>query len=248
MPLIAGAMVGSALISGGLGYFGAKDASKKQYDAAMQGLSLQEQIYAKNSANLQPYMDLGAGGASSLASLYGLPGSNNPNGQVNWDQFLNTPDYQFTQQQGMRALDMSAASKGMLLSGAQSRASQTFGQGLASQQFGNYFQRMLSLAGLGNSAASALAGVGTNAGIGMSNSYGNAGQASAAGTVGGINAITGSLGTGVNNLMLYSALNKSPSSYGTPMNITPPTVGAPGLGNTVAGQSAPGGGGLGAIY
>ena len=59
--------------------------------------------------------------------------------------------------QGLQALDRSAASKGTLQSGGQAKGAQEFGQGLASQQYGNYFNRLLSLAGIGQGAASGTA-------------------------------------------------------------------------------------------
>ena len=55
--------------------------------------------------------------------------------------FLNSPQYQFLQKQGQQALDRSAAARGMGYSGAQMKAAQQFGQGLASQQYDNEYNR-----------------------------------------------------------------------------------------------------------
>jgi len=261
MPVAIPLLAGATLASGILGYSASKDASSKQYDAAMQGLGqqreameYQKQIRGENKAALDPYMNLGQGASSTISSLYGFQGSGNENRTADYSSFYNSPDYQFAQQQGLRALDMSAASKGLLQSGGQGRALQQFGQGLAGQQFGNYFQRMMGLAQLGNSAAGMFANSGNqaagnviNGANNMAQSYGNAGQAQASGIVGGANAITGAMGSGINNLMLYSALNKSPSAYagGSPMNITPPQVGTYSMGQGNIGGT---GGGLGGLY
>lgn len=254
------AVVAGSAIAGGLGYMGAARAADAQSQAAQQGLAFeregldfQKQLHTDNLHVLQPFMSLGQDSGHSLASLYGFPGSGNENGNVNWQQFVNTPDYQFALQQGTRATDMSAASKGLLQSGGQGRALQTFGQGLASQQFGNYFNRMLSLTQLGSNAAQAYASSGNQSGqqVGqsLSNMAGTAqagGQAQASGIVGGTNAINGSIGSGVNNLLLYSQLNKSPSGYGgNPLNIASPQVGNYG---TSLGNSGGTGGGLGGLY
>lgn len=51
------------------------------------------------------------------------------------------PGYQFRYDQGMRALDRTAASKGKLLSGGQIKAAQEFNSGLASQEYGNWWNR-----------------------------------------------------------------------------------------------------------
>lgn len=222
MPLIIG---GATLASGLIGANAASNASQQQYGAAMAGLQFQQQMYSQNRHNLQPWITSGTNANNSLAAMYGFPGSGNENRTADYSSFLNSPDYQFAQQQGLRAVDQSAASRGLLQSGGQARAVQQFGQGLAGQQFGNYFQRMLSMSQYGMNAASSLAGVSTQAGSNISNSYGNAGQALASGTIGGANAVTGALGSGVNNLMMYSALNRSPSSYAGGMQITAPQVG-----------------------
>ena len=51
------------------------------------------------------------------------------------------PAYQFLQKQGMQALDRSAAARGMGYSGAQMKAAQQFGQGLASQEYDKQYNR-----------------------------------------------------------------------------------------------------------
>lgn len=51
------------------------------------------------------------------------------------------PGYQFRLSEGQKALDRTAAAKGKLLSGAQLKASQDFNQGLASQEYGNWWDR-----------------------------------------------------------------------------------------------------------
>ena len=53
-----------------------------------------------------------------------------------------TPGYQFRMNQGMKALERSAAAKGNLLSGNTLAAAQEFGQGLASQEYGNTINRL----------------------------------------------------------------------------------------------------------
>ena len=53
----------------------------------------------------------------------------------------NNPQYQFLLKQGQQALDRSAAARGMGYSGAQLKAAQQFGQGLASQQYDKEYDR-----------------------------------------------------------------------------------------------------------
>lgn len=57
------------------------------------------------------------------------------------------PSYQFRLQQGQQALERSAAAKGMLGSGNILQALQDYGQGAASQEFQNQYNRLLPLTG-----------------------------------------------------------------------------------------------------
>lgn len=51
------------------------------------------------------------------------------------------PGYQFRKEQGQLALDRGAAARGTVQSGAQVKATEGFAQGLASQEYGNAFDR-----------------------------------------------------------------------------------------------------------
>lgn len=74
-----------------------------------------------------------------------------------------TPGYQFQLEEGTKALDRSAAARGMLMSGAQLRRLQEYGQGLADSTFGDYFNRLGVIAGTGQSANQSLANFGAQA-------------------------------------------------------------------------------------
>ena len=69
--------------------------------------------------------------------------------------------------QGLRAVDAGAAAKGLLRSGATLKAEQTFGTGLADQEFTNYYNRLFDLSKLGENAAGGTAQASTAAGTGM---------------------------------------------------------------------------------
>lgn len=83
------------------------------------------------------------------------------------------PGYAFRQQQGQQAIERGAAARGGLLSGAALKGAQRFGQDLASQEYGNAFNRfqvnqanrfnrLASIAGIGQTATNALNQAGTN--------------------------------------------------------------------------------------
>lgn len=61
--------------------------------------------------------------------------------------FSADPSYAWRLGQGVQALDQSAASKGTLLSGAQGQALTNYGQGAASQEYGNWYGRLMQQLG-----------------------------------------------------------------------------------------------------
>lgn len=231
MSFVAVAIGGAGILGAGASIFNgveqskaATAASNAQVNEEQQGLALQKQALG----NLSPWTNVGAGANYTLGSLYGI-GQNGQqtNAPSNFSQFFNSPDYQFAQQQGQAGLVNYQNAEGLGGSGAGLAAASTFNQGLATQQFGNYFNRLMGLSQLG--ATSAQAGVqGANAAAGT---LGSIGQSQASGIVGSANAIGGAA-TGVanagsgaaNSLLLQSLLGKnqstaaaaSPTAYAAP--------------------------------
>jgi hypothetical protein len=89
-------------------------------------------------------------------------------------RFMTSPDYQFRMNEGVRAMDSSAAQRGLLLSGNQLRSLQEFGQGMAAGEFGNYYNRMAGIAGLSQPTDfGGFAGLGANTLANLQGSRGN---------------------------------------------------------------------------
>ena len=188
------ALLGSAALGLGGSYLSSqasKKAAKAQAAAAERAAALQA-----------PFTNVGQGAVTTLGQLFGIGPDGQQTGQADFSNFFQSPDYQFALQEGVNALDFSNAAKGMLQSGNHLRDLTQFGQGLATQNFGNYFNRLLQLSSLGQNAAS-----------GQGNQIGNAGEARAAGIVGSANAWNQGLSGIGNSLSLYGALNGSPSAY-----------------------------------
>lgn len=151
--ILGGTQVGSSVAQ----YNAAGDAADAVRDASRSSNALQRYIYDQNRADQAPWRDTGVAALQQLGSLYGL------NGQpANFDAFTASPDYQFALQQGQNQLDRQASARGGLYSGQQLKAAQQFGQGLASQQFGNYFNRLGTIAGFGQNATNQLGAFGQN--------------------------------------------------------------------------------------
>jgi hypothetical protein len=105
-----------------------------------------------------------------------------------YGDFYASPDYQFRLNEGMRTLDGNYAAKGLLDSGALGKGLINYGQQAASQEFGSWYNRIASLAGVGQTAVAGSAAAGqaaANNSTGILQASGQAGAAGAA-TQGGI--------------------------------------------------------------
>lgn len=216
------AMLGAGILGAGASMWGANKAAGAQTNAANQAAALQrdamayqKENYGKAAANLDPFIKTGQGANGLLGSFYGLDGTNPALGQNALERFRQSPDYQFALKGGSDALDNSAAARGGVLGGNQIRAQTEFGQGLATQNLGNYLTRLSGMSGQGIQAGGYLGSIGTGVGnsVGASaNNAGNAmmgaGTAEAAGIMGGVKGFN----SGLNALTQYSQMNKS--SYG----------------------------------
>lgn len=103
-------------------------------------------------------------------------------------KFFTDPGYQFSVDQGTQAIDRSAAAKGRLFSGATGKALQDYGIGRAEQQYGDWYNRIANLAGVGQQAAGSVSQAGQNYATQAGNAEQNAAAARASGYVNAANA------------------------------------------------------------
>ena len=134
----------------------------------------------------------------------------NPTGGTEYQGFQATPGYQFQMDQGTAAVNALAGARGGLNSGRTMQDLQTFGQGLANQEYNNYLNRLTGMSGSGQAAAGAQANAATNAASGVSNALSGIGNAQAAGAIGQANAWTGAL----NNLTALNQYQKGTTGGG----------------------------------
>jgi len=95
----------------------------------------------------QPYSKFGEEATNRLAILMGLrPGEGYGNlmAQPTIDQLQMDPGYAFREQQGMKALQQQLSAGGLGASGSALKAGQRFGQDLASQEYGNAYNRFMA--------------------------------------------------------------------------------------------------------
>jgi len=119
----------------------------------------------------------GAGGAGGAGG--GAAGSNALN--FDYGGFTETPGYQFRVDQGRQAIERSAAARGGLNSGATMKALQNFGQGMAADEYGTFYNRLGAMSGTGQTQVNSLASLGANSAANQGNSLIQAGSARASG-------------------------------------------------------------------
>lgn len=112
----------------------------------------------------------GANYAPIQGRLYDLAGLNGGQAQQNaFGQFQESPEYNFLRQQGEQAAQRSAAAGGQLASGRTLADLSKFGQGLASQSYGDYYNRLRDLYGSALNTAGGIANTYTGAGNALAN-------------------------------------------------------------------------------
>lgn len=204
---VAGAVVGSAAIGALASNRAASTAASATERAAQESAAAQERMFERQTQLQEPWRQAGE---QALNKLVPLATEYTPFGM---EQFQADPGYAFRLAEGQKALERQAAARGGLISGSALKAAQRFGQEMGSQEYTNAFNRyqteraarlnpLQSLAGVGQTATNQLGGAAGQLGANLGQTYLNAGTAAgqtrASGYIGGVNALTGALGTGLN--------------------------------------------------
>jgi len=160
-------------------YEGAKDAADASAAGSAAGIAEQRRQFDLSRADQMPWL---ASGVSALGRL------NDPNA------FTQSPGYEFVRGEGTRGLENSFSARGGAQSGNALRALTQYNQGLASQEYNNWFNQQSNLAGLGQTSAQSLGALGQNNANNVSNLLGQQANARASGIEGQTNALTGGVG------------------------------------------------------
>lgn len=212
-------------------------------------------VYQQQQNWMNPVYQAGMGGQGRLLNYLGIgagDGSGNfgkyATADFTPDQFYanQDPGYGFRMSEGLKAVDRQAAARNGLISGAALKASQRYGQDMASQEYQNAFNRyqtsrtntlnpLQQLTAQGQSAAGSLGQYAQNYGGVMDNAYAGYGNT--------VNSVLGNYGTTMGNVygnqtnMLNSGLGTvagmQNNAYGNAANLTGAAYGT--YGNNVAG-------------
>jgi hypothetical protein len=257
MGLAAAAAISgvAAIGAGAIAAGGAKKAGRVQAEAADKAQLAQERMFQEQKALQEPFRQAGLTAQEQIMQLLGIGGDATaegygslakPFGQTDFEQ---DPGYAFRQAEGMRALERSASARGNLLSGGTLRGIQRFGQDLASQEYGNAFNRyqiernarlnpLQSLMGSGQSATNVLTGAAGQAGQNEASNIYNAAQARASSYIGQANALGGALGS-IGQAAASYPLMQAQMNYFNSLAGGGGGGGGVGVGTAIPGSSAP---------
>jgi hypothetical protein len=200
------AMVGAGIAVAGLGSaFIQQSAQRKAgHEAgawaergATAGRADINQFYGKASEGFDPWIDSGTGAQGVLADLNGLNGPEAQ--QTAYMKFQSDPSYRFSVEQANQALQRSSLSKSNIFSGNFMDASNRLNQGLASQQYGSYYDRLMGMSTAGRQAQTTRANLFANQGTALANI--DTGQASQMGQL--------ALGEGTSKADMYNNMFKA---------------------------------------
>jgi hypothetical protein len=209
LGITAGGLVGGYLTSQAAG-----KAAGQQADAANAANQMSWAQYQQNRTDQAPWRDAGVAALGNLNTNMG-----DYTRDFGMKDFQADPGYAFRMSEGQKAIERSAAARGGLNSGATMKALDRFSQGTASDEYNNAynrfnsdrdrrFNRLASIAGLGQTATSQVGANGMATAGQMGQNMMGAANAQSAATMAGANAYTGALQNGANTWMQYSMMNR----------------------------------------
>lgn len=147
---------GSGIFSGLFGGSSAKKAAQIQADAANRATDLSKQIWEKQQQNMAPYLSAGQNTISSLmtdlqpggrfghGSLPSVPQFTGEFHAPTLEEARSSPGYEFTREQGTKAILQGAAAAGGSISGGTLKSLDQFSTGLTDSTYNDVFNRSLS--------------------------------------------------------------------------------------------------------
>lgn len=210
-------LTGAQLVGGYLSHDAAGDAADAQQQSSQAAIDEQRRQYDLTRSDFAPWRETGAQGLSKLADLLGINGGSGTLLQpFTGADVASEPGYQFGLSQGEQGINRGARARGMFDSGAAMKDLLRFNQDYAGTKFneafnrdattkGNMFNWLSGVSGSGQTATGQVSNAGQNMSNNVSNLTTGAGNARAAGIVGGANAINNTIG-GVANLWQQNQL------------------------------------------
>jgi hypothetical protein len=146
-----------------------KKAGRAQASAAQQTLDEQQALYGNSVDQAMPFYNAGTNALSQLEAV----------NRGDYSGFENSPDYVYARDQTQQGVERGAAARGGLYSGGTNVDLANALNGIASQNLGNYTNRLTGLAQMGQNQSQYLGQLGQNYGNQFANAMGQKGQANA---------------------------------------------------------------------
>jgi hypothetical protein len=219
MSGVATAIAGGTIVGALVTSDASRQAAKSQAGAVSNAADLQWQQYLQNREDQTPWRQAGSTAIGQLSDLTSANGQLGPNSHFTYNDLYADPSYGFRLNQGMLALQRSAAAKGGLLSGGTLKGLTDYAQNAASQEYSNAygrwnndqtntFNRLASIAGLGQTSTANSAQAGNQSMGNITNLLTQGANAQAAGIMGQANAYSGAINNGLNSWMQYQMMQK----------------------------------------
>jgi len=223
-------MAGGSIVGGVMGANAAKSAAQTQAAAAREAIAQQQRMFDIQNEQQKPYREAGYSALSDIAGM--KPYLTKQFGQEDFQAGID-PSYNFRLAQGNLATTNLANQSGGLIGGNALQGLTNYGQGAASQEFGNAFNRfqtergniyntLAGIAGIGQTAQGQVSNLAQNTAGNIGQATIGAGNAIAGGQIGAANALSGGFqGAGnaymMNNLLRPQTGMQTPAGYGTPV-------------------------------
>jgi hypothetical protein len=228
MSWVAAAVIGGSIISGRMAQKGAQT----QADAMSQSAAYQKHMFDIQNEQQRPYREAGYSALKDISAMQ--PYLTKQFGQEDFLAGID-PSYNFRLAQGNIATTNLANQAGGLIGGNALQGLTNYGQGAASQEFSNAFNRfqtgrsniynnLASIAGLGQTSLGQTGQLAGTTSQGVGGAIAGAGSAIGAGQVAMGNAVSGGLQGAGNAYILSNLLRPQmqpqmqvPAGYGTPV-------------------------------
>jgi hypothetical protein len=202
----------------------AKDAANIQAQSAQNALALQREQFEYQKGLLEPYRQAGESALGRLSGVMGLGGQPaQPQQLLDMD-----PGYAFRLGEGMKALERVQAARGNMLSGGAIKAGQRYAQDFASGEYGNAYNRLANIAGLGQTVGGQLGSAAQQFGQTAGETMSQGANALAAGRVGRTSGYMGGIGGAVGAYQNYQNQQQQNQLFGRFLDIYGRSVGVGG--------------------
>lgn len=220
------ANVGGSILGGIMGNRAARRAAQAQERAAREANQRLEGAQRANYSDLRDYRDMGTGSTRRLSGLLGIGGNESDprfgelTRRFTMADYEADPGYQFRLSEGENAINRNALARGRFNSGAVLKELQGYNSNLASQEYGNAFDRWRAQSGdiydrlmggvqVGQRAVESGNADRSNITGQIANNITGIGNAQAAGRIAGTNALIGGLSGAADWVSGQNALNRN---------------------------------------